>query len=87
MTANPPAPRADYAPRPANNRSRMTNTGCLLPGVDLRTALARRYRDILGQLVSDQGGADRLSEARIQLCRRRRLRLYRRADGGQAGCW
>ncbi|MBN8964589.1 MAG: hypothetical protein J0H89_04240, partial [Rhizobiales bacterium] len=42
----------------------------MLPGVDGRSALARRYGDILAALASDQGGADRLSETRLQLCRR-----------------
>ena len=32
--------------------------------------LARRYRDVLAAIASDQGGADHLSEARIQLVRR-----------------
>ena len=32
--------------------------------------IARRYRDILSELVSDMGGLDRMTEARLQLCRR-----------------
>ncbi|MDP2358564.1 MAG: hypothetical protein Q8M31_21265 [Beijerinckiaceae bacterium] len=48
----------------------MTNERHALPKVDGRTLIARRYRDILSQLAEDQGGADRLSEARLQLCRR-----------------
>jgi hypothetical protein len=64
----------DRHPRPATRiarptaRSRVTNGQDLLPGVDGRTLLARRYRDILAQLVADQGND--LSEARLQLCRR-----------------
>jgi hypothetical protein len=51
-------------------RSRVTNGRDLLPGVDGRSTVARRYRDILAALTTDQGGADRMSEARAQLCRR-----------------
>jgi hypothetical protein len=32
--------------------------------------MARRYRDIATQIVSDAGGLDRCSEARLQLIRR-----------------
>jgi hypothetical protein len=41
-----------------------------LPGVDGRSIIARRYRDIAAAVAADQGGADRLSEARKQLVRR-----------------
>jgi hypothetical protein len=51
-------------------RSRITNGGELLPDIDGRSALARRFKDITAALVVDQGGADRLSEARFQLVRR-----------------
>lgn len=51
-------------------RSRVSNGSDLLPGIDGRSAVARRYRDILAALASDQGGAEELSEARGQLCRR-----------------
>lgn len=51
-------------------RSRVSNGRDLLPGIDGRSTTARRYRDILAALAADQGGADRLSEARAQLCRR-----------------
>jgi hypothetical protein len=39
----------------------------ILPGVDGRSPLARRYRDVLSALVVDQG--DCISEARMALCR------------------
>lgn len=53
------------------NRSRVTNSGGnLLPNIDNRSALARRFRDICSAIAADQGGADRLSEARLQLVRR-----------------
>jgi len=52
-------------------RSRLTNNAGLLGGeADGRTAVARRFRDLVSQIVSDQGGADRLAEARLQLIRR-----------------
>jgi hypothetical protein len=57
-------------PKPACARSRVSNHRDLLPDVDGRSAQARRYRDVLAALVSDAGGLDRLSEARIQLLRR-----------------
>ena len=53
-----------------HGRSRITNGGDILPYVDGRSTIARRYRDIASQLAVDQGGADRLSEARLQLIRR-----------------
>ena len=41
-----------------------------MANIDGRTMLARRYRDIVAAVASDQGGADQLSEARMQLVRR-----------------
>ena len=61
------------APRPAKkarNRSRISNGQEILPGVDQRLAIARRYRDLVAQIAIDQGGADRCSETRMQLIRR-----------------
>jgi hypothetical protein len=51
-------------------RSRVTNGKDLLPGVDGRSAVARRYQDIVAALVSDAGGDIGMSEARRQLIRR-----------------
>src|SRR3954452_7229229 len=51
-------------------RSTITNGTDLLPNIDGRSLIARRYRDVLTALAQDQGGAHRLSEARLQLCRR-----------------
>jgi hypothetical protein len=51
-------------------RSRVSNGTDVLPGIDARSKLARRFRDIAAQLAADQGGADHLSEARLQLVRR-----------------
>jgi hypothetical protein len=42
----------------------------VLPNVDGRTFIARRYRDIANAILIDQGGADRCSESRTQLIRR-----------------
>jgi hypothetical protein len=51
-------------------RSRISNGKDLLPGIDGRSLVARRYRDISSAILTDQGGADRCSEARQQLVRR-----------------
>jgi hypothetical protein len=64
------AKRSPLAPRLPAARSRITNGAELLAGVDGRSATARRYRDIAGAIIADQGGLDRLSETRVQLIRR-----------------
>jgi hypothetical protein len=51
-------------------RARVTNHNDLLPGVDGRSAGARRYRDLILEIVADQGGAEHLAQARVQLIRR-----------------
>lgn len=56
--------------RKSHARARVSNGRDLLPGVDGRSAIARRYRDIASAIIADQGGADRLSESRQQLIRR-----------------
>jgi hypothetical protein len=66
----PPSARPALTPRNATNRSRVTNGREVLPGIDQRSAIARRYHDICAAVATDQGGADRLSEARLQLIRR-----------------
>jgi hypothetical protein len=48
-------------------------TKVFLPGVDGRSALARRARDVMAAIVSDLGGVDQLSEAELQLVRRATL--------------
>jgi hypothetical protein len=51
--------------------SRVTNgSQIFLPGVDGRSAIARRARDIFDALCRDLGGHDQLSEAQTQLVRR-----------------
>jgi len=54
----------------AEGRSRITNGSAVLEGIDGRSATARRFRDVLTQIVSDLGGSDRLSEGQRQLARR-----------------
>jgi hypothetical protein len=61
-----PVPRA----RKPRGKARVSNDAAILPDVDGRTVLGRRYRDLVEALVVDQGGPDRLSEAKLQLCRR-----------------
>jgi hypothetical protein len=56
-------------PAPAQ-RSRITNGKELLPGLDMRSAMARRFKDITRAIFVDQGGEDRCSESRKQLIRR-----------------
>jgi hypothetical protein len=51
-------------------RSAVTNGRELLPGVDGRSQIARRYRDICTAIVVDQGRIANLAEARLQLVRR-----------------
>lgn len=54
----------------ANARARITNHTELLPGLDGRSAGARRFRDLIGAFVADQGGLDQLSEIKVGLIRR-----------------
>ena len=56
--------------RKSHARSRVSNGRDLLPDVDGRSIVARRYRDISSAIAVDQGGVDRLSETRLQLIRR-----------------
>jgi len=52
-------------------RSRVSNGhDGVLPNVDRRSIIARRYRDIADAIMVDQAGADQCSEARKQLIRR-----------------
>jgi hypothetical protein len=56
--------------RKTKARARVSNNAALLPGVDGRSIAARRFHDISVAIITDQGGIDRLSEARLQLSRR-----------------
>ena len=51
-------------------RSGVTNGRDVLPGVDGRTLIARRYHDICSAIFIDQSGIENCSEARQQLIRR-----------------
>ena len=51
--------------RKPRGKARASNGAAILPDVDGRTVLGRRYRDITAALVADQGEARRLSEARL----------------------
>jgi hypothetical protein len=64
------AVRAAIDPVPSRQRSRITNGSALLPNTDGRSQIARRLRDLVAAISADQGGADRLAEARFQLIRR-----------------
>jgi hypothetical protein len=62
--------------RRLTTRSRITNGRALLEGVDGRSAIARRFRDLYQGIVADvagQGGPPSTSEALRQLCRRAAL--------------
>jgi hypothetical protein len=56
--------------RKVYGRSRISNGRDLLPDIDGRSIIARRYRDITSAIMVDQGGADQCSESRKQLIRR-----------------
>ena len=70
-------PRRYLAPGPLVQRhpvarARISNGtgGAVLPGVDQRSAIARRFRDVVIAIVADIGGVDRCSEAKMHLVRR-----------------
>jgi hypothetical protein len=50
--------------------SKQTNRKALLPGLDGRSAGARRFRDLVGQISTDLGGIDTITESRLQLVKR-----------------
>jgi hypothetical protein len=61
---------ASITSRKPRNRSRVANDHCVLPNVDGRGVIARRFKEIAGAILADQSGADQCSEARKQLIRR-----------------
>lgn len=63
-------PRKPRSRGKAYGRARLTNGKDLLPDVDGRSLLYRRFKDIARLVAADQGGLDALSEARVQLVRR-----------------
>ena len=56
--------------RKSHARARVSNGRDVLPDVDGRSIIARRFRDIVRAIFVDQGGEDRCSESRKQLIRR-----------------
>lgn len=70
MVAIMPSKRTPTATPPSTLRSRVTNHSDLLPGLDGRTAAARRFRDLVCAYIADQGGIDRCSEIKLGLLRR-----------------
>jgi hypothetical protein len=64
------AVRAASAKKPASYRSAVTNGKRLHVVAPGDHAWARRFRDLLAEIVSDLGGPDRLSEGQRQLARR-----------------
>ena len=56
--------------RKSHARSRVSNGRDVLPNIDGRSLIARRYRDIVTAVVGDQGGIGHCSESRTQLIRR-----------------
>ena len=55
---------------PSRARSAVTNHKDMLPGLDGRSATARRFRDLVNAFVADMGGLDRCSEVKLGLVRR-----------------
>ena len=55
---------------PSRARSAVTNHKDLLPGLDGRSATARRFRDLVNAFVADMGGLDRCSQIKLGLVRR-----------------
>jgi hypothetical protein len=53
----------------SSTRSKAAN-GKLLPMTDGRSAVARRFRDLVEDIASDLGGRENLSEGKRQLVRR-----------------
>jgi hypothetical protein len=62
--------RSLAASQKAKGRSAVSNGRDVLPDVDGRSVIARRYRDIVSAILVDQGGEDQCSESRKQLIRR-----------------
>jgi hypothetical protein len=53
-----------------STRARLSNHKDMLPGLDGRSAGARRFRDLIGAYVADLGGISNCSEVKIGLLRR-----------------
>src|SRR5271166_3326740 len=55
--------------RPATVRSAISNGSRLLAGVDGRSAPARRFRDLIADLINEHGGKGALSAAQLGVIR------------------
>lgn len=65
-----PPKSTNLAARKPEAKSRVSNGVDVLPNVDGRGLVARRYRDIAAAIAADQGGVDHISETQLQLIRR-----------------
>ena len=70
MLQNSSANRGLSVGSSSRSRSRVSNGKALFVEADGRGPWGRRFRDVLAEIVSDLGGADRLSEGQRQLARR-----------------
>ena len=70
MGTSSPLDRPSVGARAPALRARVTNHKDLLPGLDGRSATARRFRDLVNAFVADMGGLDRCSEIKLGLLRR-----------------
>jgi hypothetical protein len=59
----------DIAARSPTTRSKVTNGSRLLRGIDGRSADARRYRDLIVELVREHGGESALSISGLAMVR------------------
>jgi hypothetical protein len=69
-TERSPTARRTLAIRSVTNRSRVTNGKTHFVEADGRGPWARRWSDVLAEIISDIGGHDGLSEGQRQLARR-----------------
>lgn len=71
-TAKQIVPKGPVWDHKKSGRARVSNHmgRMLLPDIDGRRLIARRFRDIASAVASDMGGVERLSEVRKQLIRR-----------------
>jgi len=61
-----------FLPRAPSARSKLSNgtRGAVFPGVDQRSATARRYRDVIAAVIVDLGGLARVTEVKLHLIRK-----------------
>ena len=70
MDTSSPLDRPSVGARAPALRARVTNHKGLLPGLDGRSATARRFRDLVNAFIADMGGLNRCSEIKLGLIRR-----------------